>query len=309
MKIAYAFRRDTLYPHYGSDLPSMEVRKPFFHKAREIGFEGIELEASAYGISGPIESAARELRKELEDSGLLCAAVRSGGGFNQPSVASTNRGRLKDGVSFASWMGAGIVNTALVTPPAAPHAPGAGMGESVSQGSSRTSREEDYERTAKVLREVASIAADLGVGISLEVHQHSIVDNSWSALHLLELVDRPNVGVNPDLGNIYWTYNVPEEVCEAAIVALAPHAKYWHCKNLLRIHIPELGHAIFQQVPLPDGDIDYRFALSAMLDASFDGYLAIEGLRLGDQWHGDAKSVSYVRTLMGELHESEMKRK
>jgi sugar phosphate isomerase/epimerase len=309
MKIAYAFRRGTLYPHYGSDLLSREVRKSFFRKAREIGFEGIEVEASTYDISGPIEPAARGLRKELEDSGLLCAAVRSGGGFSQPRVASTNSGRLKDAVRFASWIGASIVNTALVTPPAAPHAPGAGMGEQVSQGSSRTSREEDYEWTAKVLREAASAASDLGVEISVEVHQHSIVDNSWSALHLLELIDRPNVGVNPDLGNIYWTYNVPEETCEAAIVALAPHAKYWHCKNLFRIHIPELNHAIFQQVPLPDGEIDYRFALSAMLDAGFDGYLAIEGLRLGDQWHGDARSVSYIRTLMGELHESGVKRK
>ena len=56
----------------------------------------------------------------------------------------------------------------------------------------------------KAVSEVAGIAADQGVEISIEIHQNSIADNSWSALHLLELIDAPNVGVNPDLGNIYW---------------------------------------------------------------------------------------------------------
>ena len=133
------------------------------------------------------------------------------------------------------------------------------MGEPVSQGSSRLASAVDYERTAKAVSEVAGIAADQGVEISIEIHQNSIADNSWSALHLLELIDAPNVGVNPDLGNIYWTYDIPEESCEDAIVALAQHVNYWHCKSLYRVHIPDLETAIYVQAPLPDGEIDYRF--------------------------------------------------
>src|SRR5688500_20151264 len=105
----------------------------------------------------------------------------------------------------------------------------------------------DYKVTG--VQTCALPSSDLGVDISIEMHQHSIADNSWSCLHLLDLIDRPNVGVNPDLGNLYWNYDVPEESNEACITALAPRAKYWHCKQLLRVHIPELTHAYYLQVP------------------------------------------------------------
>ena len=70
---------------------------------------------------------------------------------------------------------------------------------------------------------------------------------------------------------------------EQAIAALASRSRYWHCKNLYRVHVPEIDRSYFVRVPLPDGDIDYRFAISAMVDAGYDGYLAIEGGTAGDQ--------------------------
>jgi len=198
-------------------------------------------------------------------------------------------------------MGAGGVNSTVTTPPRDPNGKGTYRGESVSQGSSRYASAEDYERTASAVSDVASVAADVGVEISIEIHQNSIADNSWSALHLLDMIDAPNVGVNPDLGNIYWTYDIPEESCEDAIVALAPHVNYWHCKSLYRVHIPELETAIYVQVPLPDGEIDYRFAIAALLDVDYDGYLAIEGVRYGDGFYQDGVSVTYVKSVLAEL--------
>ena len=297
MKIAYAFRRCTFYPHQGTGLPENSGdRRKFLAKVKEIGFDGIEL-----GAMGASEDAIKTLRAELEDAGTPCVAIRGGGGAAHPRVAAANKKRLENAVHFAAQIGAGVVNSTVTTPPAFPDNKGTFKGENVSQGASRTAREEDYERTAKAITDVAKIAAELGVEISIEIHQNSIVDNSWSALHLMELIDQPNVGLNPDLGNIYWTYHIPEESCEDAIVALAPHANYWHCKSLSRVDIPELERSIFLQVPLPDGEIDYRFAISAMLAADYKGYIAIEGMRLGDQFHNDAKTVAYVKLLLAEL--------
>ena len=150
---------------------------------------------------------------------------------------------------MASWLGAGIVNTTLGTPLVDPGGLGADRGELTSQGSSRLASPDDYEYTADVLREIADFAADRGVALSIEVHQHTIADNSRSALHLLDLIDHPNVGLNPDVGNIYWTYAEPEETPEAAILALAPHTNYWHCKNVQRVYFPELEHAIYLHAP------------------------------------------------------------
>ena len=67
------------------------------------------------------------------------------------------------------------------------------------------------------------------------------------------------------------------------------------------VYIPEMEKSYFLKVPLPDGEIDYRFAVSAMLDAGYQGYMAIEGCREGDQLYRDAKSVEYVKQLLKEL--------
>ncbi len=173
-------------------------------------------------------------------------------------------------------------------------------GAPTSHGSSQMATEDDFVRTAAALREVGEVAGGSDVKITVEVHQHSIADNSWSTLRLLDLVDSPHVFANPDLGNIYWTYDVPEESSEEAILALAPRSRYWHCKNLHRVYIAENEHSNFIRVPLPDGDIDYRFAINAMQDAGYDGYLAIEGANLGDQLHADRRSVEYVREVLSE---------
>lgn len=297
MKIAYAFRRCASYPYNGPGLPTdASDRRQFLAKVKEIGFDGIELPAMNLA-----DAAIDTLRAELEDAGVPCVAIRGGGGAAHPRVAAANKKRMEDAVHFATKVGASVVNSTVTTPPREPGKKGTYRGESVSQGSSRYASEADYERTASAVTDVANIAADLGVEISIEVHQNSIVDNSWSALHLLGLIDAPNVGINPDLGNIYWTYDIPEESCEDAIVALAPHVNYWHCKSLYRVHIPDLETAIYVQAPLPDGEIDYRFAIAALLDADYDGYLAIEGVRYGDGFHQDGRSVAYVKSVLAEL--------
>jgi sugar phosphate isomerase/epimerase len=302
VKFAYAFRRSKVFPYTGDDwnLPGKEVRAQWYKQVRAMGFDGIEIANNAVGGPSAAPQVVAELRRELEDNGAPCVCVRGGGGLSNPGAARENRRRLEEAVTFASQIGASIVNTTVGTP-TVDSVPGHFVGDPESQGGSRTAHESDYEVTARGLRDVSRRAADLGIDISIEIHQHSIVDNSWSALHLHELIDQPNVWINPDLGNILWTYEEPEETAEHAILALAGKAKYWHCKNLQRVHIPENRHTIFLRVPLGAGDIDYRFAISAMVAAGFDGYLAIEGLKDGDQITGDRQSLAYVKQVVAEL--------
>src|SRR5919201_367105 len=259
------------------------------------------------GVEVPLDetadaSAACDFAAELRDAGLPCVCVRAGGDLAHPLAGPGARQRLETAIQYAGWLGAGVVNTAMVSPATHPGGPGhSRQGEEVSQGASRTASEADFERAAGWLRQYGRMAADLGVNIAIEVHQGSIADNSSATLHLLDLVGLENVGANPDLGNIYWHYEHPEETSEAAIVALASRSKYWHCKNLRRIHIPDLRRSFFQRVPLPDGDLDYRFAIAAMVDAGYDGYLAVEGAREGDALSQDRRGAEYVRQLLAEL--------
>ena len=84
MKIAYAFRRCALYPYNGEGFPTGAAdRKQFLGKAKEIGFDGIELPA----MNLP-DAEVANLRAELEGSGVPCVAIRGGGGAAHPRVAA-----------------------------------------------------------------------------------------------------------------------------------------------------------------------------------------------------------------------------
>ena len=58
---------------------------------------------------------------------------------------------------------------------------------------------------------------------------------------------------------------------------------------------------MFLRVPLQDGDIDYRYGISAMHNAGYSGYMTIEGSSAGDQWYHDAKSLDYAKAIWAEL--------
>jgi sugar phosphate isomerase/epimerase len=279
-------------------MPPRAERHRYLPLVKSMGFDAVEV-----GVDDMRdEQGARDLARELADAGLDIGCVRAGGGLSSPFGAAEAAARLERAVRLAGVCGASVVNTALVGPLTQPGGPGAGhQGERVSQGASRVASQQDYVLTAERLRRAGRLAADVGVKISIEVHQGSIADNSRATLYLLDLVGLDSVGANPDLGNIYWQYEYPEETPEAAILALAPRAVYWHCKNLLRTHIPDLQRSFFARVPLPDGEIDYRFAITAMLEAGYDGYFAVEGAQKGDQLTQDRRSLEYARGLLAEL--------
>ena len=303
MKMAYAFRKSSYYPWIGlgfAGLPDDRARSAWLDDVQEIGFEAIELGMPDLDRLDGDAAAAKELRAELDGRGLG-RAVRMGAGFANPRTESRNRAALTRAIELSGSIGTEILNVVVASGVRHPGKLGSSTGEPVSQGSSRDATHDDFERTARHLREAADEAVKHGMIITIEMHHLSLADNSWSLLHLLDLVDSPAVLANPDLGNIIWAYDVPEETTEDAIVALAPRAGYWHCKNLIRVPILKGERTEFLKATLPDGEIDYRFAVAAMLDAGYDGYMAVEGALWGDQLHQDKVSFDYARGLIDSL--------
>ena len=89
MKIAYAFRRSTVYPFvnngYGAwVLPSEPALTSFFKKVKEVGYDGIELGYEVFGGDGASEDSVKELKKILDDGGAPCVAIRAGGVLSTP---------------------------------------------------------------------------------------------------------------------------------------------------------------------------------------------------------------------------------
>ena len=303
MRFCYAFRRFGCYPQNLNvwDLHPEAFTDNFLARVARMGFDGIEVGAEMLDRVEGGETGVRDFGRRLADAGAPVVSIRSGGSFIDPRRGRTNRERQLRAVQYAGWLGAEVVNSAMSSPPRYEIA-GTGTGRPKSQDSSRDARMMEFEGIAAAWQVACDLGADLGVALSVEVHQNSQVDNSWSALLLNELIDRENFGVNPDLGNVAWTYDVPEEAYEDAIAAMAPAANYWHCKNLLRIHHPENRRTVFLRVPLADGEIDYRFAAEAMHAAGYTGFTVIEGaMGGGDQWSADQSSLDYMKGVWADL--------
>ncbi|WP_342835795.1 sugar phosphate isomerase/epimerase family protein [Candidatus Lucifugimonas marina] len=271
------------------------------NKTKSLGFDALEVGLEVMTQLGS-EQKVKEFTAKLNSFGLDVGCVRAGGTLHDAMNGPRNRERLDEAIQYAGWSGAEVVNGAMSAPTRHPEAyPGAASGYPVSQDASRDAMFSVYEDLAPVFQNASAKAADVGVNITVEIHQNSPVDNAKSALLLHGLVDRENFGINPDIGNILWTYDVPEEDFDQAIDAVAPVAKYWHCKNLHTVYHAENNRSVFIRVPLPDGEIDYRYAISAMHAANYSGYMVIEGAWAGDQWAQDAKSINYAKAIWDEL--------
>ena len=64
----------------------------------------------------------------------------------------------------------------------------------------------DFEAAAEYCKKYAKRVADFGASITLEIHSDTLTDCPLSTLRMLELIDEPNTGLNPDCFMHEWIY-------------------------------------------------------------------------------------------------------
>ena len=307
MRFCYAHRRFALHPQSVDswNLTADNYTDAFLGKVKSIGFDALEVGAEVLDKLGS-DAKVKDFGKRVEGFGLKIGALRSGGTVLEARTGLRNREKMERSIKYAALVKAEVINGALSAPARYPGNPPGSLpasqhGWPKSQDSSKEAMTWVYDELSKVYRGFCDRAADSGTKVSIEVHQNSPVDNSWSAKLIHQMIDRPNFGINPDIGNVVWNYDIPEEDYDTFISETAPISVYWHCKNLHRIYHPENQRSVYLRVPLPDGEVDYRFAMSAMAAAGYSGYMAIEGAWAGDQWLADQKSLEYAKGIWAEL--------
>lgn len=145
-------------------------------------------------------------------------------------------------------------------------------------------------------RELGDHAAELGLLVSLEMYEHTYLGTAASAARLIEEIDRPNVGLNPDIGNLI---RLPEPVEDwrELLEATLPYTNYWHVKNYSRDEDPVTGAVVALPTYMELGLINYREAVKRAIAHGFQGVLCVENYG-GDGLSVSATNRDYLRRIL-----------
>lgn len=146
------------------------------------------------------------------------------------------------------------------------------------------------------IRELGRHAAELGLLLSLELYEDTYLGTADGAVRFVEAVDLPNVGLNPDVGNLIRLHR-PVEDWRDVYAKTLPYANYWHAKNYVRDEAADRSWAVSMPSTLEGGVINYRQVLR---DAVGLGY---RGIIVTEQYGGDSLGVcatnrEYIRSVL-----------
>ncbi|MCD6361879.1 MAG: sugar phosphate isomerase/epimerase [Armatimonadetes bacterium] len=143
----------------------------------------------------------------------------------------------------------------------------------------------DYilERVSEGMQQVADAAADRGMTVGVENHG-LLLGRSAQVMRMVELVDRPNFGVNIDFTNFRHVFG---EDHVAATRLLAPYVVHAHIKDFyLRTEEPPdaeaegwretRAHEWIKPAVGGTGDMQWPLLISIIHEAGYDGTVSLE---------------------------------
>lgn len=163
-------------------------------------------------------------------------------------------------------------------------------------GPSDDTSPETWRLAATRIRELGRHAEELGIQLSLEMYEDTLIGTVDGALRLVEEVDLPNVGINPDLANLYRLHRDVEDFLESS-ARCAPRANYWHVKSYFRD--VDRSRDLITTVPAPMefGSMNYRAAIASAIEGGYSGPFCVEHYG-GDGLSVAARNREYVQRMI-----------
>ena len=167
---------------------------------QKAGYKAIEL-CAIQGMADHLpvgESASfyADLKKKVADHGLAIESIGGSGDIHGPE----GRARFIELLKIGQQIGAPAVTTSA---------------------GGKSDDQESWAQVIAIMKELAKVAADTGVKISIKPHVRAAVYSTKSALKFREQVDRDWIGINVDASHLWRT---PEqEMPEESIATLADH--------------------------------------------------------------------------------------
>ena len=164
------------------------------------------------------------------------------------------------------------------------------------RGHSDPDDDETWQLAVARFRELGEHASSVGVLVSLEMYEDTLLGSADSAVRLIRDIDHPSVGLNPDLGNLLRLHRNVEKG-QSMVEKTLPFANYWHVKNYHRAEDTPTGAILTTPAPMESGVLDYRSAIRFALAHGYRGAFCVE------HYGGDGLSVSatnrdYIRRLL-----------
>lgn len=240
--------------------------------AADLGYDGLEPMGHAPHLAGdtPLADAA-DLRTLLDDHGLTapCVTTYTGGYVDgSDDECETELAALDPFLDLADVLDVAFVRHAPDGPPV------------------HEATDADFERAAAWMRRAADRAAEHGVTLCVELHAHKVTETVESTLDLLNRIDRENVAVIHDAGNLAI---VGEGFGRASVERLGDRLAHVHVKDIARVPLDadlpkgstfELdtrrGRERFQHRRLGEGNVDHAPLVEALADTGYDGALTVE---------------------------------
>lgn len=147
-------------------------------------------------------------------------------------------------------------------------------------------------------QELGRHAAEVGVLLSLELYEDTYLGSAASAVHLVEEIGMPEVGLCPDVGNLIRLHR-PVEQWRDVYAATLPYANYWQAKSYQRDEDPATGAVFAVPAPLESGFVNHREVVRLALEAGFQGPIGLEHYG-GDGLSVCASNREYLRGILPE---------
>ncbi len=142
-------------------------------------------------------------------------------------------------------------------------------------------------------QELGKHAAELGILMSLEMYEHTYLGTGASGARLVEEIGLPNVGLNPDIGNLVRLHE-PIEDWRDLLATTLPYTNYWHVKNYMRDEDLDSGVVTAFPTYMETGIINYREGIKMAIAAGFQGVICTENYG-GDGLSITAANRDYLR--------------
>ncbi|KZN23448.1 xylose isomerase [Haladaptatus sp. R4] len=150
---------------------------------------------------------------------------------------------------------------------------------------SRDADDDAYRTGAKWMRRAADVAADYDVTLLMEIHSNTIIESAADAERLLDAIDRENVGVIHDAGNMYIS---DVGYGRESVERLGDDLRHVHVKDERRCTGSESerpgrfeletchGVEAFEPRLLGTGDVNHAPLFGALDEREYDGYVTAE---------------------------------